>query len=290
MNFDVALLQISPVGNDQDKNLSIGLASCRKAKLLGADLAVFPELWSIGCSRAPLHDEGRRDWLASAISRQSRFVQTFAELAREINLNIAVTFLETHEPLPRNSLCIFDSTGAVALKYSKVFICNFGQDELSKPNPQLEEIGCDVNCSPGDSFDVCTLQGAGAQATIGAMICSDREFPLAANQVMLNGAEIIVVPNACTWDDIRTAGLKTRAFENLVGIAMVNYPLPQCNGQSHAHGCVVWRNGQPANTLIASAAENEEIVLASFDVDEIRAFRKKEEWGVNYLRSQSLIR
>jgi hypothetical protein len=36
---------------------------------------------------------------------------------------------------------------------------------------------------------------------------------------------------------------------------------------------------------IANAGENEEIVLASFDVDEIRAFRKKEEWRLNYLRS-----
>ncbi|HEU5413129.1 MAG TPA: carbon-nitrogen hydrolase family protein [Candidatus Angelobacter sp.] len=140
MNFDVALLQISPVGNDQDKNLSIGLANCQKARLLGADLAVFPELWSIGCSRAPLHDEGRGDWLASAISQQSKFLQAFAELAREINLNIAITFLEAHKPLPRNSVWIFDTSGAVALKYSKVFICNFGQDELSKPNPQPNEL------------------------------------------------------------------------------------------------------------------------------------------------------
>ncbi|HEU5413130.1 MAG TPA: carbon-nitrogen hydrolase family protein [Candidatus Angelobacter sp.] len=147
-----------------------------------------------------------------------------------------------------------------------------------------------MNCSPGDSFNVCTLQGKRVEVTIGAMICSDREFPLAANQLMLNGAEIIVVPNACTWDDIRTAGLKTRAFENLVGIAMVNYPTPQNNGHSQAHTCVPRRNGQPANTLIANAGENEEIVLASFDVDEIRAFRKKEEWRLNYLRSQPLIR
>ncbi|HET9790309.1 MAG TPA: carbon-nitrogen hydrolase family protein [Candidatus Angelobacter sp.] len=290
MNFNVALLQISPAGSDQDKNLSIGLASCRKAKSLGADLAVFPELWSIGCSGAPLHDDGRRDWLASAISQQSSFVQAFADLARKINLNIAITFLETHQPLPRNSTCIFDSTGEVALQYSKVFICNFGQDEVSKSNPQPEEIGCDFNCSPGDSFNICTLQGARAQARIGAMICADREFPLPANQLMLNGAEIIVVPNACNWDEIRSAGLKTRAFENLVGIAMVNYPSPKNNGHSQAHTCVAWRNGQPANTLIANAGENEEIILAPFDVDEIRAFRKKEEWRLNYLRSRPLIR
>jgi predicted amidohydrolase len=54
-----------------------------------------------------------------------------------------------------------------------------------------------------------------------------REFPEPAAQLVLNGAEIIVVPNACQWDEIRTAGLKTRAFENLVGVAMANYPAPR---------------------------------------------------------------
>jgi predicted amidohydrolase len=44
MKFRVALLQISPFGDDQDKNLAKGVQTCRQAKALGADLAVFPEL------------------------------------------------------------------------------------------------------------------------------------------------------------------------------------------------------------------------------------------------------
>ena len=289
MNFNVALLQIRAAGSNQARNLEIGLENCRKAKALGADLAVFPELWNIGCSPAPLDNEGRRRWIDSAISQKSSFLQAFSKLARELNLNIAVTFLEEHQPLPRNSVCIFDCSGAVALNYSKVFICNFGQDELSQPNPQPGEIGCDLNCSPGDSFDVCTLKGAAGEARVGAMICADREFALPANQLMLNGAELIVVPNACTWDEIRTAGLKTRAFDNLVGIVMANYPLPQCNGQSQAHSCVAWKDGRGASTLIATAGEHEEILLACFDMDEIRSFREREAWRLNYLRSHTLM-
>ena len=71
---------------------------------------------------------------------------------------------------------------------------------------------------------------------------------------MISGAELVVVPNACTWDEIRTAGLKTRAFENLVGIAMTNYP--ELNrGSSQAHSCVAWRTGRSVDTLIAKAGE-----------------------------------
>jgi predicted amidohydrolase len=125
------------------------------------------------------------------------------------------------------------------------------------------------------------MGGEGA-VKVGAMICADREFPEAASQLMLNGAELIVVPNACTWDEIRTAGLKTRAFENLAGIAMVNYHAPRNNGNSQAHTCVAWRNGKSIDTLIAKAGEGEEILLASFDLDDIREFRTIESWRMDY--------
>ncbi|PYU65450.1 MAG: hypothetical protein DMG49_24195, partial [Acidobacteria bacterium] len=282
MKFTVALLQIAPFGNDQKRNLAKGLQYCREVKVLGADLALFPELWNIGCTPSPIDSEGRQVWKESAIDRRSTFFQNFGELARELDLNIAITYLEARQPMPRDTVSLIGRRGEVVLNYSKVFICDFGKYDLLKPNPNVDDIGCDVNCSPGESFDVCTLAGAEGEVNVGAMICADREFPEAASQLMLNGAELIVVPNACTWDDIRTAGLKTRAFENLVGVAMVNYPAPLNNGNSQVHSCVAWRNGKPIDTLIAKAGEREEILLASFDMDDIRAFRSTESWRMDY--------
>jgi len=97
---------------------------------------------------------------------------------------------------------------------------------------------------------------------------------------------IVVVPNACTWDDIRTAGLKTRAFENLVGVAMANYPTPMNNGESQACTCVPWENGKAKEMLIAKAGEQEQILLASFDAEEIRAFRNFKSWRMAYRRHE----
>jgi len=284
MKFRVALLQISSFGDDQGKNLAKGVQACRQAKALGADLAVFPELWDIGSTLSPLDPERRRRWMALAINQKSSFFQTFAALARDLEMNIAITYLEAHQPLPKNTVSILNNRGEVVLNYSKVFICDFGKDELQKPNPNPDDIGCDVNCSPGESFDVCTLENAEGQVVIAAMICADREFPEAATQLMLNGAELIIVPNACTWDEIRTAGLKTRAFENLVGIAMANYPGPN-RGYSQAHSCVAWRGGQSVDTLIAKAGEQEQILLATFDVEDIRVFRKTELWRMDYRKA-----
>jgi predicted amidohydrolase len=287
MKFTVALLQIAPFGNDQGKNLAKGLQHCREAKALGADLAVFPELWNVGFKPSPTVSEGWQIWMNSAIDQRSTFFQSFTTLARQLDLNIAITYLEAHQPMPRNTVSVIDRRGEVMLNYSKVFLCNFGKEELLMPNPNVQEIGCDVNCSPGELFDVCTLVGAEGEVKIGAMICADREFPEAASQLMLNGAELIVVPNACTWDDLRTAGLKTRAFENLVGIAMVNYPPPLNNGNSQAYTCVAWRNGKSIDTQIAKAGEQEEILLATFDMDDIRQFRNTESWRMDYRRARA---
>ena len=287
MRFIVALLQIAPRGNDQSHNLEKGLKCCREAKSMGADLVVFPELWNTGAFRYPLHAAERESWTASAIDRRGDFFLSFAGLAKELRMNIALTYLEAHLPKPRNSVSIISRSGEVVLNYSKVFICNFGEAELLKPDPNPDDIGCDVNCSPGESFEVCVLNGAEGEVRVGAMICADREFPEPAHQLMRNGAELIVVPSACSCDDVRTACLKTRAFENLVGVAMANYPTPVNNGESQAYTCVPWKDGTAKQMLVAKADEQEQILLASFDVDEICAFRHAESWRMEYRRHEA---
>ena len=43
----IALLQIAPTGS-LEGNLEKGIRYCRQAKALGADIALFPEMWSNG--------------------------------------------------------------------------------------------------------------------------------------------------------------------------------------------------------------------------------------------------
>ena len=43
----IALLQIAPCGG-LEGNLEKGIRACREAKKMGADIALFPEMWSNG--------------------------------------------------------------------------------------------------------------------------------------------------------------------------------------------------------------------------------------------------
>jgi predicted amidohydrolase len=118
------------------------------------------------------------------------------------------------------------------------------------------------------------------------MICYDREFPESARILMLKGAEIVIVPNACPMELNRLAQLRTRAFENMIGIATANYAWgqPDCNGHSTAFDGIAWGEDGVRDTLIIEAGESEGIYLAQFPMDKLRTYRENEVFGNAYRR------
>ena len=259
----VALLQMAGCGNDQEKHLIKGLDFCRRAKAAGADLALFPEMWNIGYVGFDKEDAGARDaWRARAVARDSDYVQQFRELARELEMAIAVTYLEAREDLPANVVTLIDRRGELLMTYAKVHTCDFGPMEAC--------------CVPGDDFYVCELDTGKAQVQVGAMICYDREAPESARVLMLKGAELVLTPNACGLDDLRIDQYKTRAYENAVGMAMTNYATPSQNGHSVAFGA--------DGALLVAAGGAEGIYPATFDLDQIREYRSKTIWGNAFRR------
>lgn len=269
-NLKIALLQLMPE-ETLEGNLQKGMEYCRKAKDMGADIALFPEMWSVGYNIPENTDELKE----SAVSVESEFVNSFAKLAKELNMAIGITILEKYEPLPRNTLCLFDRFGVNVLTYAKVHTCDFGDE---------------CRLTPGDDFYVTDLNTAQGNVKIGAMICYDREFPESARILMLKGSEIILVPNACPMEINRLSQLRARAYENMVGIATINYPKgkPDCNGHSSAFDGIAYSlNGSGSrDTLIIEAGEREGIYIADFPVDEIREYRSCEVHGNSYRHPQ----
>ena len=265
-NLKVALLQILPE-ETLEGNLQKGLEYCRKAKGMGADIVLFPEMWSTGYSIPEDIDK----LTASAVSADSEFVDSFGKLAKELNVAVGITFLEKYEGLSRNSICLFDRFGNKKFIYAKVHTCDFGDE---------------FRLTAGDDFYVADLDTEKGSVKIGAMICYDREFPESARILMLKGAEIILVSNACPMEINRLSQLRARAYENMVGIATVNYPIgkPDCNGHSSAFDGVAYRacDFGSRDTLIIEAGEREGIYIADFPIEEIREYRSREVHGNAY--------
>lgn len=266
--INIAMLQILP-RNSLEENLKKGIEYCKLAKEKDADIVVFPEVWSTGYQINHDINKLKKD----AISIKSKFINSFKELAKELNIVICITYLEQYEPTPRNALAVFDGDGKLVLHYAKVHTCDFGVEKL---------------LTPGDDFYVANVLTKKGEVKIGAMICYDREFPESARILMLKGAEIILVPNACPMEINRISQLRARAFENMLGIVTVNYPYPHpdCNGHSTAFDGIAYQEGLDGSrdTLIYEANDQEGLYLVRMPIDEIRKYRQKEVHGNAYRR------
>jgi len=269
--FNVALLQILPTGSQED-NLLKGLEACKKAKQMGADIALLPEMWNIGYNLTA----NRGETESNAVGMDSEYINRFRKLAKEQDMAVCVTFLEQYNPSPRNSLAVIDRYGGTVLHYAKVHTCVFDPTER-----QL---------TAGDDFYTADLDTSNGTVKIGAMICYDREFPESARILMLKGAEVILTPNACPMEINRLSQLRSRAFENMVGVATANYPYgqPDCNGHSSAFDGIAYRPGDTGSrdTLIVEACEAEGIYMANFPMDELRDYRNREVHGNAYRRPE----
>ena len=120
------------------------------------------------------------------------------------------------------------------------------------------------------------------------MICYDREYPESARVLMLKGAEIILVPNDCGAMKPRLQALSTRAYENMVGIAMAN-PNGVNAGCSCAYSPICWdQNGECIdNTILLADDCSEGIFYAEFDMDKIRDYRSREMMGNTFRKVES---
>ncbi len=267
-SIKIALLQLMP-GQTEKDNLEKGIAACRKAKEMGADIALFPEMWNVGYN-IPQNPDVLQ---SMAVSKDSGFVQTYGQLAKELDMAVAITYLEKFNPQPRNTVTVFDRHGREVLHYAKVHTCDFGDECM---------------LYPGDDFYVADLDTEKGNIKIGAMICYDREFPESGRILMLKGAELVLVPNACPMEINRLSQLRGRAYENMYVIATCNYPdgKPDCNGHSSVFDGIAYPpdGSGPRDTCILETGEQEGIYTADINMKSVREYRSEEVHGNAFRR------
>ena len=265
-NLKIAFLQLLPQKNLQEQ-MEVGKSACEEAHAKGADIALFPEMWS----NSYYLPQDKNTLKKLAISKNSDFIKSFASLATKLRMAIGITFLEDHEPAPLNSIIIFDRYGKEILHYSKVHTCAFDKEKV---------------LSSGEDFYVTDLDTDKGMVKIGSMICFDREFPESARILMLKGAEIILAPNACPMEINRLSALRTRAYENMIAIATCNYPKghPDCNGHSTLFDGIPWLPDKPGvrDMCVFEAPENDGIYVAELDLEKLRKHRKEDVMGNKY--------
>lgn len=275
----IALVQKRAVPNHPKRNSELAVRYIREASCLGADLVLFPEMWSNGYAPPfdgafddptdPAFEKERKEWLENAVTIESGYVTAVKDAAAKYKIGVCATFLSKTEDKFQNTAIVIDRSGKILLNYAKVHTCDFSLEKLLQH---------------GSEFQVCDFEGV----QIGVMICYDREFPESARVLMLKGAEFILVPNACDMNPLRINQLSTRAFENMVGVAMANYPGKGWGGSCAFSPVVFDENGNCLDNVIIKANDVlEDILIAEFDMDRMRAYRERETWGNAYRKPEA---
>ena len=209
-----------------------------------------------------------------AVPADGPFVRHFGELAAELRMAIAVTYLEAWPGAPRNSVTLIDRHGEAVLTYAKVHTCAFDQPEAS--------------LTGGDAFPVAGSRHRGRRRPgrgddlLRPRVPRDGAHPGAERRRADPGAERL--PHG---GEPHGPAARSRLREH--GRAWRWRTTPRshedCDGHSVAfHPCAYGDDGESRDTLVVRAGEDEEICLARFDLDELRAWREREVWGMKYRR------
>ena len=219
----------------------------------GADILLLPECFLTGYELPMTYEK--------SISCDDETIIKICDVAKELGIGIVLTSFTKGKTQPQNTAFVINKSGKILMKYSKVHTCDFADEK---------------NVESGTEFRVCDFDGI----KLGVMICYDREYPESARMLMLKGAEIILVPNDCVSMKPRIQALSTRAYENMVGIAMAN-----ANGKNAGFSCayrpICWdENGVCLdNTIVLADDMTDGLFYAEFDMDAIRAYRSSEMMG-----------
>ena len=261
MNFRVAILQKKSLTGKYQENTDVILQKMKEAAGNAADLLLLPEVYLTGYE-LPISNE-------EALSDDNPYLKQLCDTAKELQLGVVVTAFTKGVERPQNSAYVIGKNGKLLMKYSKVHTCDFADEAC------LES---------GSAFRVCDFDGL----KIGIMICYDREYPESARILMLKGAEVILVPNDCGSMQPRVRALSTRAYENMVAVAMAN-PNGDNAGCSCAFNPICWdRNGNCVdNTVLLADDKTEGILYAEFDMEAIREYRNREMLGNTFRKVEA---
>jgi N-carbamoylputrescine amidase len=203
----IALVQQHATPDRQD-NIRRGMAAFREASRAGANLVAFAEL---GFLRFLPQYPATPHSLAMAEPVPGPTTEAFSGLARECGTVCVLNLLERDGDNTYDTSPVIDADGRISGIVRMAHIME---------GPGFHERGF---YRPGDRSSLVFETKAGR---VGVAICYDRHFPEYMRGLALQGAEIVVVPQAGAvgeWSEgVFEAELQSAAFQNGYFAALVN--------------------------------------------------------------------
>jgi omega-amidase len=254
--FKVGICQMQ-VEEDKDKNIQRAEMMIREAASQGSNLIVLPEMFNCPYENKyfPVFAEVFPEKTTKILSRLSKELGVYL---------IGGSIPEKEEKVIYNTSYIFNREGKVIGKHRKMHLF-------------------DIDIEDGIKFKESENLGFGQEVTvvntayckIGVAICYDMRFPELMRLMVLEGAQVIVVPAAFNmttgpahWELL----IRTRALDNQVYFIAAS-PSRNKNASYHAYGHSSIVN--PWGTVVSEADEKECILYGEVDLNMVRKIRRE---------------
>lgn len=249
----IAVAQMDCVVADLDANLNKIEAYAGLAKMLGAELVIFPE-----CATTGSFIGDRVDELAD--EPDGRATRRLGAIAKDKGLTLISGMYTKENGVLHNSQKVFGPDGALLATYHKLHL--FSSERAV--------------CTPGNHPVVVETP----IGKLGLTICYDLMFPGLVGQLVEMGADFIINStdwinnpeqrDTWGWNAERVMGLvSTRALENVIPVAMAcrsgrEYAAPDMPFDSTGPSCVI----SPSGKFLARMDCGEGLAVGRIDISE----------------------
>jgi beta-ureidopropionase len=273
--ISVAAIQTDASGFDPDANLKHVKDFIEQAADWGTEVALTIELFNRQFFPARGMDSS---WFKFAERIPGPTTNYLAKIARKERINVIASVYErtSTEGLYYSSLVLIDSKGSVVGKYRKSHIPLIVPKSGSSGSPNYEK----YYYAPGNTgFNVFKLKLGSREATVGMLICYDRNFPEAWRALALKGAEIVFLSSSSTAanrkdkPELHEKQIIAHAYENGFFVVSANRTGNEGQADFYGRSCVV----DPWGKIVSSAKPQEkpQVVLAQIDLSEIEKARSR---------------
>jgi omega-amidase len=247
----IAVAQIACLLGDPEANLSKVYDFSQRAKAVGAELIVFPEMTDTGYSMSVIQKHAS-DWTMG-------FVPGLQQIARELSIVIVSGVSERDGSSIYNSQVLIDAKGGTAAKYRKT--------HLYAVDP-IEEQTC---FAPGNSFASFEL----GSLKLGFSICYDLRFPeLYRKLVTEKNVDAFIISSAWPFPRVEhwCVLAQARAIENQAYVVSAN----RVGKDDGLWFCGSSAIIDPRGVVVAAAsADREELIHADVSQELVRSVRQR---------------
>jgi NAD+ synthase (glutamine-hydrolysing) len=258
MKFKVALAQVDSVLGDVKRNVKHHLTFVDKAKRLGANLVVFPELSLTGYTVRDIN------WDAAIDPRESPILKELK--AKSISISIVFGGIEESKDFEIFNSAIYLEGGKLVHVHRKIYPPTYGMFEEMRYFNQGRSLA---------AFD--TRWGR-----MGMLVCEDLWHISLPYLLALRGAQVIVgiaaSPTRLGGDSDKLAIARVNTENHKAYARLLSTYVVFCNRVGYEDGVNFWGGSEvigPGGDVVASAKLfDEDLIVAEIDSNEIRRARR----------------